>query len=243
VRTPDRAANSSGQNSAMNYEFADPAHSEQYSSEPPVAAGPFAAHPNRYAGPGDPLFESSWQNRPLDVGVFAGGMQGDKLLDDEKQGVNVFGGLRLGWDFDHYWGGELRFAWASLPLKDHVVSASDQHQDSIFYGDVDFFYYPWGDSRWRPFVTMGLGLGTFNFTEASGIRHDETLPTLPIGCGIKYMIRDWLVLRADLTDNIAFGGNSGLNTMNNFSITGGVEYRFGGSRPSYFPWYSQPYVW
>ncbi len=236
--------NSTEPSSGPYSDAADPSRNMTYATEPPVREGQFLRPPERYTGPGDPLFQSSWQNRPLDVSVFVGSMQGDTLIAGfEQQGLNIFGGLRLGWDFDHYWGGELRFAWTSLPLKDQVVSASDQHQDSIFYGDVDLLYYPWGDSRWRPFVFLGAGLATFNFTDAIGARHDETLATLPIGGGVKYMVREWLVLRADLTDNIAFGGNSGLDTMNNFSLTGGVELRFGGSRPSYFPWNNRSYFW
>ena len=58
---------------------------------------------------------------------------------------------------------------------------------------------------------------------------------MPIGIGLKYRLHDWLTLRADVTDNLAFG-SSGLATMNNFSFTTGMEFRFGGYHKNYWPW-------
>jgi hypothetical protein len=58
---------------------------------------------------------------------------------------------------------------------------------------------------------------------------------MPLAIGVKYYCQKWLAARLTLTDNISFG-NSRMRGMNNLSLTGGVEVRYGGPRLSYFPW-------
>ena len=52
-------------------------------------------------------------------------------------------------------------------------------------------------------------------------------------------MHEWLVLRFDVLDNLAFGSGR-LGTMNNFSFTTGFEYRFGGEHYNYWPWNPAP---
>ena len=66
---------------------------------------------------------------------------------------------------------------------------------------------------------------------------------MPFGFGLKVRcIRDWLALRLEMLDNVAFG-SAGLDTMHNITLTGGVEVRFGGPRKSYWPWNPDRYLW
>jgi hypothetical protein len=193
-------------------------------------------------GKGHPLEGTSWRNRPLQAGWFVGGLFGDSLIDGRvSQGENLFGGYRVGWDFDHYWGTEARFGFGYLPVSD--VASGDRlpwcRQD---YGDVDLLYYPWGDSRWRPFLSVGVGWSFFHFEDDGGQTIGETLFSAPLGVGVKYLFRRWVALRLTATDNIAFG-NGTLSTMHNWSLTGGAELRFGGPRISYFPYHADRHLW
>jgi hypothetical protein len=196
--------------------------------------------PLRHMGLGTPLQGTSWRNRPLYAGWFVGGVWGDPLTETVDQGDDLFGGYRLGWDFDHYWGTELRLAWANVDLIG--VPASQSQTAGHTYYDINLLYYPLGDSRWRPYAGVGLGGANFRFDDESGQHLDETLFQLPLQIGVKYMYRKWLAVRFDLTDNLAFGGDS-LDTMHNLSLSSGVEVHFGGSRRSYFPWNPSASLW
>ncbi|MBI2477207.1 MAG: hypothetical protein HYV60_00705, partial [Planctomycetia bacterium] len=67
----------------------------------------------------------------------------------------LFGGYRLGWDFYHYWGTELRFAFAKPDLIDlQAMTALPTGTDKFW--DLNLLYYPWGDAEWRPFASVGL---------------------------------------------------------------------------------------
>tara|TARA_B100000809_G_scaffold160596_1_gene157988 strand:+ start:167 stop:691 length:525 start_codon:yes stop_codon:yes gene_type:complete len=146
---------------------------------------------------------------------------------------------RLGHDFDHYYGKELRFGFGYLELNNGQPA---QPNSADYFLDAHLLHYPWGDARWRPFASIGMGFANFRFRDAAGRKHDERLFHLPVGMGVKYYYRKWLVLRAELMDNLAFGGN-GLDTMHNVSLTGGVEVRFGGWRRKYEGWGGGIHYW
>ena len=183
----------------------------------------------------EPLVGASWSNEPYHVDWFLGMIRGTEIIRDHvDQNVGVVGGFRLGWDYDLYWGLETRLGFSSL--EDQPESAPlAGGADKVILWDTSLVYYPWGDSRFRPYIGMGLGLAEFQFTDDFGQQIHRNLVELPIGVGLKYRLHDWLTLRADVTDNLALG-SSGLATMNNFSFTTGMEYRFGGCHRSYWPW-------
>ena len=89
---------------------------------------------------------------------------------------------------------------------------------------------------------IGAGIANYRFEDDRGQRFDEALLGIPIGIGVKYYSRPWLALRLDLVDNFAVG-SAGLETINNFSCTAGVEVHFGGPRKSYWPWYPDRHLW
>ncbi len=183
----------------------------------------------------EPLVGASWCNEPFHIDWFLGMIRGTEIIRDHvDQNVGVIGGSRLGWDYDLYWGLETRLGFASLQDQletDPLVGSADK----VILWDSSILYYPWGDSRWRPYMSVGLGLTQFQFTDDFDRQILRSLIEMPLGIGIKYRLHDWLTLRADVTDNLAFG-SSGLETMNNFSFTTGMEYRFGGCHRSYWPW-------
>jgi hypothetical protein len=197
--------------------------------------------PNRHVGLGGPLTGTSWLNRPYYFGWLVGGLWGSTLIDGElDQDEDLFGGYRLGWDFDHYWGTEARIAFAHLDLFDGDGVDTLRTARHLYY-DANLLFYPWGDAAWRPFASIGLGLGSFRFEDANAQFFDATMLTIPFGIGVKYYHRPWLALRTSLMDNFAVGG--GLDTMHNFSWTAGVEVHFGGPRRGYFPYHPGGFIW
>ena len=193
--------------------------------------------PERYMGKGDPLTGTSWRNRPLHAGWFMGGMLADDLVDSQADPEHgFFGGYRFGIDFDHYWGSETRIGFAHLGLRDNPGLSRD------FFWDAHLLRYPWGDSRWRPYASVGLGVANFRFTDNQGTQFNEVLLHLPIGFGLKYFHKKWLALRVDALDNIAIG-SGGMNNVHNVSITGGIEVHWGGWRRAYYPWNPAMHYW
>ncbi|MCA9142313.1 MAG: hypothetical protein H6821_15320 [Planctomycetaceae bacterium] len=198
--------------------------------------------PVRSTGIGNPLKGTSWRNRPFHIGWMIGGLIGDTLIDgsvDQKDGL--YGGYRLGWDFDHYWGTELRYAFAAQELVD-LQGTVPLASGADYFWDINLLYYPWGDAEWRPFASVGLGVAAFGFKDANQTQYDEALLTIPIGIGVKHYYRPWLALRTSLVDNLSFG-SQGLDTMHNVSLSFGVEAHFGGPRNTYFPYHGGGMIW
>lgn len=190
----------------------------------------------RHQGEGEPLVNASWLNRPYFAGFFLGGLEGDTLTEEIDQSIGFFYGFRLGWDYDMYWGLETRLGFSELGLdfvnEPTIVGLSTD----IVIWDASLVYYPWADSRWRPYVSLGIGLVDFDYLDEDALRRSDAVVGIPLGIGMKYRHSDWITMRFDFTDNIALGERADYETMNNLSLTYGLEFRFGGSRTSYFPW-------
>ena len=187
-------------------------------------------------GLGQPLQGTSWLNRPHFAGVFAGSwIGGSRLAEQVEQDSGLFTGYWLGSDLDHYWGCELRLSLFYVDIQylpDGIQGGSTRN----VVGDVNFLYYPWGDSRWRPYGSLGLGVSGFHFIDRDNVAVNHSGVELPIGLGVKYLSRHWLAMRFDVKDNIVFGGND-VKTTSNWSLTGGVEIHWGGdSSARYYPW-------
>lgn len=198
--------------------------------------------PARHVGLGYPLAGTSWRNRPVHLGWLFGGINGDDLIGGQiGQAEDILGGYRLGWDFDHYWGSELRFAFANLELTDLQAAGNKLGTSRNHFWDLHLLYYPWGDARWRPYFTLGAGLASFYFQDTNGQSVNETLLSLPFGLGVKYYWDNWLAVRCGLMDNLSFG-SQGLSTMHNISLTCGVEIHFGRPPRSYYPYHPGGYL-
>jgi len=198
--------------------------------------------PYRYSGLGRPLVGTSWLNRPWYVGAFLGGLLADDLISNHVETNNSFFiGARVGWDFDHYWGLEGRYAFSRPQIND---GSGDTLPDPAreYFIDVSLAYYPWGDSPWRPFASIGLGFQTFRFHDDLDERIHQSLLSVPIGVGLKFFHSPYHSLRLEAYDNIAWGDGK-LATMQNFTLAAGVEFRFGGRPTSYFPWHGGAAYW
>ena len=180
-----------------------------------------------------------------------------------KQGF--IGGYRLGWDSSYYWGAELRMSFASIELFDTTAARAaqraadaelnledgnpwldrfDQRRDaSVQQWDVNLVYYPWGDSQWRPYMTIGLGTTRIRLFDRLDRHYDSFLVAMPLAVGLKYRYNDRLALRFDVADNMAFGGGSAFVTQHTMAATLGVEVRLGGTRKAYWPWIPGRHYW
>lgn len=184
-------------------------------------------------------------------------------------GVNMeqgfIGGYRLGWDSSYYWGAELRMSFASIELFDTSAAITAQQAADAEFGfeddnpwlvrfdqrrdaavqqwDVNLVYYPWGDSQWRPYLTVGLGANRIRLYDRLDHYYDSYLVAIPLAVGLKYRYNDRLALRFDVADNMAFSGGSAFMTQHNLAATLGVEVRFGGTRKAYWPWNPGRHYW
>lgn len=233
---------------------------------PSGASSFFGAPQERFAGPGQPLIQESWDFRPFSVtGVF-GFVQGSTLIDDWIRGnQGVFGGFQLGWDCENYWGFETRFAWAEVEVidSDRAIAAQIANDDAaglapndpfrhrfdgrrhnhVFFWDAHALYYPWGDSAWRPYLMAGMGATHMSFMDRTDVRYRDNLFTVPVGAGVKYRLGDFLAVRVEAADFMAFGGGHTLELIHNVTVIGALELRLGGARRAYWPWNPGRHYW
>lgn len=195
----------------------------------------------RAVGRGRPLRGTSWLNRPYAVSVDTGAfVMAGRPTTGVRAANDVFVALQAGADWDHYWGTQARIGWTTPDL--NATSSGAGESDNLFLTDLSLMYYPWGDSALRPYWRAGVGLTDIEFTNVNGVRQQEYLFTIPFGIGIKHQTRRWLVWRAEVLDNLAFGMNEA-RTLNNFTLTFGLEARFGGRPGGYWAWHPRGYAW
>jgi outer membrane protein with beta-barrel domain len=196
----------------------------------------------RNVGYGWPLVGTSWLNRPYYVGGTLGLLgTANRIEDNVRPDVDVFGGLIVGWDWDYYWGSEVQFE-RSTPEFTNRLNPTVPSGEVMNLWSYDAMYYPWGDSAVRPYWRLGLGSTYVDYVSDGGHRRDEELWTFPIGVGVKYPIYHWLAARFEFTDHLALG-NRGVNTLNDLTLTCGLEWHFGAHPQSYWPWNPSRHMW
>lgn len=190
---------------------------------------------------GLPMERASWLNRPYHIDWFAGPLLGDELAGNSvEQQSTLIAGLRAGWDFDYFWGVEWRFAWADPDL--NSTQFTGLSQGNYFASDIDLVYYPWGDTKVRPFFQLGMGVVEVDTIRGDGAPETATLLSMPFGGGVQFPLTRWAAMRLEILDAWAFGGD-GVDTLSNFSFTAGMEFRLGARPNSYWPWRTSRNVW
>lgn len=182
----------------------------------------------------EPPGDYQWRDHPFSTGYQVGWLIGGpfaKGSSDVPNGIQLT--KRYGWDFDDHWGMEIRLA-------DGYQSESNRFEptmqsERILFGDWELLYYPLGDSRVRPYTILGAGVADVKFIDHDQQRVHEVLFDLPFGIGVKYPVTHWFAVRAELIDNLSLAGGE-LPTMDNLSLTGGGEIRFGDLRTTLIPW-------
>lgn len=196
----------------------------------------------RAMGPGEPLRGTSWMNRPVSLSLDGGALfMASRPADNVRANNDLFGAIGAGWDFDHYWGAQLRVGWATPDLVNTLHTDMATH-DNLFITDLSLLYYPWGDSKLRPYYRFGVGLTSLKYVNDNALTINSSMYTLPLGVGLKYLIHPKLAWRLELMDNIAFGQNE-TDTLNNFTLTTGFEWKLGGPPSNYWAWEPRGGAW
>jgi hypothetical protein len=222
----------------------DPDMMRAPSALPAAPLGPAFELPARVPAHKQPMLRESWMFRPFNISIFEGALFATPPITPQfNTAVSYFTGFRVGWDFNTHFGGETRFGFSKVFLLDAGRNTQVGYQ-RIFYFDSNLLIYPWGDTRVRPFLSIGGGLADIMIVgNAGGVLHPGAF-NLPFGGGIKYRLGSRVAFRADIRDNLTFSGSGGLRTLNNIEVVGGIEFHFGGGeRRSYWPWNPSRHWW
>lgn len=186
-----------------------------------------------------PMLRESWQFHPFNISIFEGGLfAAPPILQQTDTAVSFFTGFRIGWDYDKHFGGETRFGFSKVFMLDATHPETVVGYEKIFYVDSNLLIYPWGDTKIRPFLSIGGGLADILIVNNSnGLQLHPGAFNMPLGGGIKYRYGPRVAFRADIRDNLTFSGAGGASTLNNIEVVGGIEFHFGsGTRRTYWPW-------
>ncbi|GAB6167258.1 hypothetical protein JCM19992_32580 [Thermostilla marina] len=217
---------------------------------PPPASRPLLQRLHTWIMPVRPDDYETWLHRPFSFGWYAGFVHGTPLVDDWlAEGAGFWGGYRLGWDYDAHWGAETRLGlgsvrvWDSAAAKAEQTSTAYDKRDSwLWQWDLVLLYYQRDVDPWRPYLLWGVGLAGMKVTDRLDEDYSGTYFAMPIGVGVKFRRQRWLAFRLEFVDNIVFPND--LNTTHHWSLNAGLEYRFGGSRRTYWPWVpGRSYMW
>ncbi len=220
-------------------ESTGPSNAEEVVPLPPVDATPDELPPPALIEASTPMIaapkEFCWRDLPFSGSYQVGWLTGDpfsRSISDIPNGPIL--AKRYGWDFSDHWGVEARLADAWL-MESRRFNAAAIETESILFGDLSVLFYPLGNAKFRPYMIVGGGVADFKFLDAQGEKTQRGFADVPFGVGVKYPLKDWLILRAELLDSTRVGGDD-LPTMNNVSVTGGAEIRFGDLRKHFMPW-------
>lgn len=180
----------------------------------------------------------TWQRYPLYFEKFTGIINVNEPVHDQiHTGVGSLFGGRWGWDVARHWGVESRLGYVRATLNDTLHPLIPGHENFLFW-DADLMFYPLGDTKWRPFAMLGMGLVDLGYIDDRGRKWHQDLITMPFAVGVKYRLNNLNALRLDVTDNVVFGNNqagNGQHVMHNVSVLFAFERRFGLPHRSYFP--------
>ena len=199
--------------------------------------GPRTPDDQKDLGIGIPLPGKGWRTQPFSVSTFVGVTAGGPLVRDHvHQQASFYGGFNFGWDYDHYWGIEKRLGLGALNLTNESHQSISGAAMSVT-GEYRLMYYPLGDTRWRPFLTGGVGWSDFYFNDDHGANHLDTVGMIPVGLGLKYFCNQRVAVRIDLIDEITIGTGD-LSNFQYVAFTAGVEYRYG-KQLFHIPWWGK----
>lgn len=191
----------------------------------------------------EPVEGNSWLARPLSIGAMVGGIWGDEMIRDRvDSNSGTLGLFLLGWDATKYNGFDVRLGGCAIDVINKIPPLNPRNNDFRLF-DFGWLWYPWGDSRLRPFTRLGLGLQRYTFLDDTARRFDVVVPAIPIGIGAKFLFNRHVAFRMELVDNIGLGSGLDLETMHQNELSFGFEFRFGGFHKSYWPWDPGRFPW
>jgi hypothetical protein len=180
---------------------------------------------NRLSRWGQPLEGISWLDHPLSLGLGFGGVEGTSPIRrhvDQQWGF--LASVNYGWDYDHRWGIEKRGAYIGFAAK-HADRHSGPALVHAYLGEYRLMHYPLGNTRWRPYAMIALGVAEMGLQATNGRTIQDSLFVIPFGAGLKYMHSPRWASRIEIVDDLMLGAESGEPT-HNISIMAGIEIRF-----------------
>jgi len=182
--------------------------------------------------------KDSWLRAPLGIEKFTGIINTDEPIHHQiHNGLGDLFGIRAAWDFAPRLGLEQRLGYVRSTLNDTLHPFLPSHEN-FWFCDTNLMIYPRGDTRFRPFAMVGLGLVNVGFIDDRSVSWNQTLLTFPFGVGLKYRIDDRNALRIDVSDTVVYGsaaGGDGAGTMHNVAVLFAYQRRFGWPHKNYFP--------
>jgi hypothetical protein len=183
-----------------------------------------------------PEITEDWHGRPLSAGAFSGVLIGDEILAGELElKPGWFTGIRFGRHDDRRWSWETRLAHAH-PDVINLRGPELRREAELFLADTSLQYSRVYGKRLRPYASLGMGVAYLDTSDQFGDDLREFIPTVPIGAGAQYRLDDWLIVHVALHDNVTLGQQVDLDLMHNVTLAGGLEFRFGGSQNTFYPW-------
>ncbi|MFN2383291.1 MAG: outer membrane beta-barrel protein [Gemmatimonadota bacterium] len=191
--------------------------------------------------------EEHYGTRPFELNFHAGAIMVDAGGESDND-TDVLFGTRAVWNAPSGWGFGASF--------DYVLSDADVDDDTeglslaVDGEDIDTSTWLYGagieytfpsQSQAHFFVGAGIGAATTKLSDApEGVEDSSTDLMVPVGGGLKWFNRtndpSW-ALRADVRDNIIFRetfdadeeDSTGSEATNNFELSGGLSFLFGGN--------------
>ncbi|MFA5394219.1 MAG: outer membrane beta-barrel domain-containing protein [Candidatus Ratteibacteria bacterium] len=148
--------------------------------------------------------------------------------DTQNLENNLVYGARLGYNFTKHFGLEAALEYISTNVDDtSIIGAKEGRFRSptddveLYAYHLDALYHFMPDSKFTPFVVLGVGGAAYNPNISDG-----DMPALNFGIGAKYWLAENVAVRFDLRDNVI--GEVVQEDYNNISATIGISIAFGG---------------
>ena len=150
-----------------------------------------------------------------------------------RRDIDTFGGIFAGWDWDHYWGNELHFDWATPELINSEAPRRRSHRLAV-HVELQLHVLPVGRFE---FVPIG---GAASATRTS-ISRSTTARARRMAVDVSARRRHEVSLsalarRPRRADRLLIARNDDCPTQHNLTLTFGLEWRFGAHPRSYWPW-------
>jgi OmpA-OmpF porin, OOP family len=159
---------------------------------------------------------ASAQTKPITfyVSPYFGGYVFDS---DQRLGNMPVYGIRLGYEVTKYFAAEVSGEYV---FTKYDVDVSDSRNTNVYSSRLDAVYNVLPDSFVVPFVFAGFG---GQYIEYPRNVTNKSAFTADYGVGLKYNIKDWLALRADVRQIYIFD-----NSKKDFEYVLGAVFYFGG---------------
>ncbi|MDT8421516.1 MAG: OmpA family protein [Desulfuromonadales bacterium] len=159
----------------------------------------------------------------LFLSVYATGGE-HNFANEQDLNADPLAGFKLSLDFENP-KTALDFSLEGTFNQFTAVNQLDQSTADATVARLDVIYPLLKKTKWRPFLTVGIGRLFFEGDENRP--QDEDI--VAYGGGLKYLLTEYLTLRADARHELYFNRDDG--NIDNYEYTASVGYTFGKRKP------------